>query len=423
MEQLINDTTSCKKDNFLQSFLKNFSLLFVLRAVSILLLAGIAILGGRYLSVEDFGKYNIINNLSNLLVIPIIFGMNTTLLKILPSASPSEKSTILGTVFISNLALTLLFTLVFLGITPICTAYFHLTFFQWIVVILLVILLNITLLAESILKSREKFFALGLAKILNASLIFVLFATAIFVNKNATLDKLLTYLLLGQALGTVLLVMSIGKIRFSFSMAEAKKMYRFNLVNMLSWFLTTFLINLDIYLLPFFVSEYELGIYSAYELTTKNYFNIFFYDILAAVLIPMLISSSFNPKKVYTKIIKILFLIFPVVTIGTMVVVILNLTLYGSQYALDTYYLILTALGIGGYSLYLLLSAVLIMDGYKGALLSFKVLIRSVPIFFGTILLLTYFFGIGGTMLSFFLDQLFLTLLLIHAVKKHLLGK
>lgn len=402
-----------KNSHMLRNFLKNFSIIFLLRGISIFFMSLIGVIGGRTLSVDNFARLNLIINIANLLVIPIIFGVNVSILKILPDTSKEDQPKVLGVIITCNLFLCIT-SIAFYGIlTPFILYFFNISTFHWIIAIVLSVLLNFTLLVEAVLRYEKKVQILGLAKLISSIFIFTLYIVTIALYKAGNVDSFLIYNTLSQGLFFLIMLFQLKIPKPTFSIEIARKIYKYSFLNMLGWLISSFLFNFDIYLLPRLASYYDLGIYSVYQVTLKNFFNIFFHEIFAVVFLPAIVDLAVSKAEIYKRIIKYSPLAFIVVSLGSFVASFMIVKLYGKQYELNWLYISLVSIGIGLYGIYLLINSALIIDGVKGAIISLTVLLKSSPLYIFNIIAFSKLWGITGTMIAFIINQFILILWLI----------
>lgn len=411
----VNYVKNCHKFG---DFLKNFSIIFLLRGVSILFMSVISVIGGRSLSVDNFAKLNLIINMANFLVIPMIFGVNVSILKILPDTPKKDQPRILGIIVTCNLLLSITLMAFYGILTPFALYFFKISTLHWMIAIVFAALLNFSLLVDSVLRYEKKVHILGLAKIISSGFILILYIITIVFYKGGNVDSFLIYNTLGQGLFFLVMLFGFKIPKLAFSLKTVKKIYKYSFLNMSGWLVSSFLFSIDIYLLPRLTSYYDLGIYSVYQVTLKNYFNVFFHDIFAVVFLPAIIDLTNSKSETYKKIIKYSPLIFIVISLGSLVVSLITIKLFGKQYELNWLYVSLVSIGIGLYSIYSLLNSTLIIDGLKGAIISLTALLKSSILYIINIVIFTKFLGIKGTMLAFIINQLLLILLLIIDIKR-----
>jgi len=399
-------------------FIKNLSVLFSFRSIGILFSVIVAIMGARLLNVSELGKYNLVINFSNLLVIPLAFGVNTTLLKILPENPENQRGTILGTVALCNMFLCCLITLIYLILLPYISFSLKLSNATCFFAIGTAIISNFCILAETLLKNQQCFITIGISKLVGALVVFLLYLFSLKYAYLISINNFLFYNIMGQLI--IFLMMSIktktGKLRFTLSFA--KSIYTYSSINMVSWLFTTSLYSIDIYILSYFTSYYEVGIYSVYQVMLRNFFSIFFNDIFAAVFVPTIVALDKTKVNLYKQATKVLPFVFIIISLGTAVLSCVLIYAYGNQYTLNPLYVLLVAIGIGLHGVYLGLNSILIIEGIVGAKISLSVLGKPFILLILITVLFTYYWGIVGTFLAFIVNQVILIFRLFKLLPK-----
>ena len=394
-------------------FIKNFCMLFVFRGFGVLANLVVTILAGRSLSVELMSEYNLVFSLSNLLVIPLVMGVNSSLLKILPETSAEERKDLLGTVVIGNITLCLSCCLIGYLVTPVICRLPNLTPGSWFLAIALAIATNGCILADTILKADERFLRLGVAKIAGSVFLLGSYMLCILGFRNGNLYKYVAFNVIGQLIVLLFSVYKIGAIRMRFRTDIAGKILSTSIMYMLSWFLITALNSADIYIISGMRSKYDSGIFSMYQAGIRNYFSIFYNDIFATVMLPILINRGVDSKRLARTVTRFLPAIFLVLGIGTSVLLLFLLYAYGEKYPVVWIYVGLEAAGIAFQGIYYFFNSLLVTEGHVGAKTSFVILAKPFVFFLATIFVCTKLFGITGTFISFTLNQAVLAFLLV----------
>lgn len=393
------------KENTLVQFIKNFSVLFGCRSIGIVICLFTSILNGRTLTVEEMGQFNLIVSLSNVLVIPIVFGVNTSLLKILPETSVAKRKKMVGTVFTCNMLLCLGLVVVgWLGVPIVCHL-LKITEYSWWLAITFAIVCNGCIVIETFLKTEEKFFCIGIAKVTGSLFLLGAYGVSLFYLHKANFYLFIIFNILSQVVILLITFLKLGHYKVVWDKEVASTIYKISFVYMLSWLLSTSLYHMDLYILSYFTNAYDVGIYSVYQVNIRNYFSIFYHDIFAAVFLPTIINRKVSKQWLYKQVFKWLPLIFLVLGLGTSVVVILLILAYGNQYAIVPIYVFFIAMGISFQGIYFLLNSLLVIDGMEGAKLALDVLAKPYLFLILIIIILTKYFGIIGTFISFMINQ------------------
>ena len=405
--------SSRSKASTLVLFVKNFCLLFAFRGVSVLTNFVVTILAGRSLTVERMGEYNLVFTLSNVLVIPLIMGCNNSLLKVLPESSPKDKKEILGTVFIGNIVLCLVLSVVGYAVTPLVCRIPNLSPNSWYISIALAIATNSCIMIDTILKVDERFIKLGVAKIVGSVFMLVGYLVSIKVFHKISICSFILWNVLGQVVVLLVSLYKLGAVKFVFRKDLVKIIYGVGAFYMLSWLLTTGLNTADICIISALRSEYESGIFNTYQSNIRTYFTVFYNDIFAAVMLPTLINHGTDLKGLVSKVMKFIPLIFLVISGGTAVLLAMLLFAYGEQYPIIWSYILLEAAGIAFQGLYYFFNSLLVLEGETGAKTSFVVLGKSFAVLLVITFVGTKLFGLMGGFVSFTVNQAILAGILI----------
>ena len=413
------------KESLFLIFLKNFFLLFAFRGVGILTTATVNIIAGRNLSVEMWGQFNTIFSLSNFLVIPLIMGVNNSLLKILPESSPEKREEITGTVVIGNIALCLLFSIIGFLLTPAaCMLFRNITPTSWHLAICFAVATNACIVTETFLKINEKFSRLGIARMTGG--IVLLTSTIIFISfsENFSSNIFVMLNIMSQFLIFLISVFRRKRVKIAFHWSAVRAIFKVSAMYMLSWRLGTGLNYADVFIISALRNSYEIGIFNGYQVNVRGYFSAFYYDIFAAVLLPTLINHGGDLKKLVKTVIKFLPVVFAVLSGGTIVVILGLLFAYGSKYPVVWSYILLEAAGIAFQGIYYFFSSLLVTEGQEGARASLEFMGKPFLLLIAIILFFTWNFGLLGTFISFTVNQGILAALMIfHYYRKNRRGE
>jgi O-antigen/teichoic acid export membrane protein len=394
-----------------KNFFRNFGILFGSRSLGILISIYISILNARLLSKSDFGRYGISISLANIILIPLVFGTNTALLKIIPDTEQSKRGTLAGTVSICNMGLCLIVSLVCLAITPLMTSLLNISSLCWYATILLAVLTNWYMVIETFLKSQQDYFLIGCGKVVSSLCLLGMYIYTIETSTAYSLNLFLIFNLIAQTVLILCVFWRVEGYRLKFDRSLAEKVFKIGFIYMLGWLLSTTLYNIDLYILEVIVGRTDSGAagsYQAYQVNIRNYFSIFYYDIFAAVLLPTIFHYKIDKEKIYRRIFQLLPLIGMVLFIGTCAVCYILLAAYGGNYGFNLTYITMVALGIAFQGIFFLVNSLLVLEGMDGAKLSLKVFGIPCPLLVAVIVFLTLKYGIFGTFLSFAINQFIL---------------
>ncbi len=403
MQALVCRTEGNKSTFFV--FVKNLFVLFCFRGIGILSNVLASVFSGRELSVADNGQLGLVISIGNVLVIPLVMGVNTWLLKVLPEQNEAERQETRETVWTVNVLLCLVISILCWISTPIVCRAIHISAKSWFLGIGLSVAMNACIISETFLKSEEKFFHIGIAKTIGGIVLLGATVVSIFLFHYAGLYLFIGFNILSQIM-VFLCMLSPGKpCRIRISRRVLRSVYPPSILYMFSWFLSTSLYYLDFYVLSGMCSGDVVGIYNVYQVNVRNYFSIFYNDIFAAVLLPTILNRGIRREELQKQIKRFLLPAWGALVAGTACVVIILVKAYGQNYSLDFRYVLLVSLGIAFQGIYFFLNSLLVTDGVSGAKLSLKILSVPYVFLFGIIWILTKYFGLMGTFVSFVVNQ------------------
>ena len=168
-------------------FVKNLFVLFCFRGIGILSNVLASIFSGRELSVADNGQLGLVISIGNVLVIPLVMGVNTWLLKVLPEQSEEERQETRETVWTINVLLCLAISLLCWIASPLVCSAIHISAKSWFLGIGLSVATNACIISETFLKSEEKFFHIGIAKTIGGIVLLGATVVSIFLFHYAGL--------------------------------------------------------------------------------------------------------------------------------------------------------------------------------------------------------------------------------------------
>lgn len=398
-------------------------MLFVFRGLGVITNVVVTVLAGRTLSVETMGQFNLIFSLSNILVIPLVMGVNNSLLKILPDAGEKERKEILGTVISGNIVLCLAMSLLGVLVSPLMCKLLHIPAASWYLAICFAIVTNSCILAETVLKANEKFIKLGIARVAGSLFLLGTYLVCVLMFHNISLYKFVIFNILGQLVVFLVSIYKFGRIKLTFRREIAVSVLRVSIMYMFSWLLTTGLNYADVYIVSGMQSPYEVGIFSGYQVNVRNYFSVFFHDIFAAVMLPTLINHGVDKDKLIKIVLKFLPVVFAVLAGGTGVVILLLLFAFGNQYPVIWEYIFIESAGIAFQGIYYFFNSLLVTEGKAGARASLEILAKPFLFLIAIIVVCTKLFGLMGTFVAFTVNQAVLAVVIVLCYRRRFLPK
>ncbi len=408
------------KGSVLLLFIKNLFLLFIFRGLGVLTTVIVTIMAGRALSIEEMGQFNLIFSLSNVIVIPLVMGVNNTLLKILPEAEEEKRQEILGTVIIGNIGLCLIVSVTGILISPVICRILNISYMSWYLAIFLAIITNICIITETVLKTNEKFTQIGIARVIGSVILFGSYMICILAFHTINCHLFVSFNIIGQVTVFFISLYKFEKVKFRFDSKIAGSVFKISVMYMFSWLLIAALNYADVYIISAMRNTYEVGIFSGYQTNVRNYFSVFYNDIFAAVMLPTLINHNADQKRLVKTVLKFLPVIFLIISSGTIVVILGLLFAFGKKYPIIWPYILIEAAGIGFQGIYYFFNSLLITEGKMGAKDSLSLLAKPFVLLITIMFLGTKYLGILGTFLSFTINQAILAALLVSRYYKRI---
>ncbi len=325
-----------------QKFLHNsfWSMGGGLLAFSFLFLANI--LAGRWLGPEEYGKYNFILAIGNILSILLVLDIDTGITYFI-SKYPEKKKRIK---YISSFYFLFIFLCLTIFSLLILSSFFLLNIEGVNLTILLSSLLLGLLIAnkriaEAIIRGSKKFKYQSISKITEGISVLLILVFNIFLLKQSTYKSYLVAILIG---GTILILLYFHYIRkyFSLSLVYLKNIRqifnysRYGIINSLS---TLVFKGLDKIVIITLLGTYQLGIYSAYY-TISILLSARLIQLFVNVFFPS-ITKLVNKKKIYNKINQFLIKLSLPIFIGYIFLMRILFYFFGKDYPLHWNWLII----------------------------------------------------------------------------------
>lgn len=297
----------------------------------------INILAGRLMGPDEYGRYNLLITLSQLLVIPILFGLDTSSV-IAISASKNIKDKNI------NITSTLYFVLFTLSIStilsvvifPSITKNFPIGKTFLLITIIYALLSGLRVILESIIRGLHLFktqFYAKIFEILIITLTFILF----FIIKN---NHNFFYYTISLISGLIFALFFYSKKIFPhisyFSFSVLKKQILLGKIILIGTILGVGFNSVDKIIIAKYLNLTELGIYSAYFTISVN---------LIAQLTQMFINvflpvvSGINNNTFIKKIDRLYLISFVPILISLFGIILLAISLFGNKYGINFGYI------------------------------------------------------------------------------------
>lgn len=413
-------STILKNDNA-KNFLSNLSTVFIFRMLSAVLNVIGLILAARKLGVIALGDISMIQSIAYFLIIPMVLGVHISIIKYLPEGKGDalQEQQIIGSAVLCNGLLTGLFVLIFLKIAETISVIAHISESQWILSVALAVAINFATMSETVLRAKNKFFLLSIAKLIG-TLAFFLIVVFCYFTANS-FNFFIGALIVNFVIFTVIAWAGSGVFKLSFSLKTAKTLYRYGGITMVSISFSTILFSSDLFIVNYFCSKYDVGMYSVYQVNVRNFFNLLFHEVFAIVFLPAI--AQLDKSKVYTRILGMLKWLVPLAIVANAVLCIVLILLYGKDYPLNWTYVAIVSVSTGLHFIYWVFHSVFSVEGKKGAILCLLTLGIPMPLLLLLSVLFTQNLGILGTMIATLLMQLILIGTFVYIIKSRYLNQ
>ncbi len=327
-----------------QRFLKNsfWSMGGGLLAFAFLFLANI--LAGRWLGPEEYGKYNLILALANILTILLVLDSDVGITYFVSRAKESKtrKKEITNSL---GLAFLIYVTVIFFGLAIYkLIDYFYSfshppLFWVW----LLATIIAGKRISEAIIRGLKKFRYQALAKISEGTIVLFLLVVNIIIWKKVVYQSYLIALIVG---GLILLVIYFLKIKKYFQLnllrwSHLKEIFLYSRWGIINSLTTIGFKGFDKLVIAGLLGTYQLGIYSAYYTISI---------LLSARLIQILINVYFpsvneieNKKELVNKVNHFILKLSLPILLGYILIARFLLLLFGQAYPLHWFWLFILA--------------------------------------------------------------------------------
>lgn len=379
-------------------FLRNFSIVFIFKILSLLLTLVVYIQCMRAFGIVVWADVALITSVAGILLIPLTFGLYNGIVKYVPISDEEESRTLMGTAFVGTLAISCGIAILFVIAGPFIEQFFGFSSTYWYWAIAVAMSINLYILSESFLRGQQRFFIIGSYKFYASIALLLATLVALHVLGARTPN---VYLLSLIGYNLLFFFGAMWKSRIwplTISIKAWRMLFSFGAFNMLSWLFSTILFTSDLLILARFGTKYDVGIYSVYQSNLRSLCTILFHDVFAVVFLPMI--AAMDKRQMVRILFRFSPLLFVVLGMGVGVLTTILVMLFGKTIPLEWLYVLLTAAGVAMNLVYLLLTSVFALDGIKATRLVFGALIVPLPFLLGMQVLFVEQWGVIGGMAS-----------------------
>lgn len=379
-------------------FIKNIGTIFFYNRIGAIFTMFVAIWTARILGPVEYGKIGMITYIANLLMHPVILGVNTAMYKFLPDSAASEKDELMSTALFGNIILVIVFSWLYYSAEGLAETYLRIQTPIWNMGIVATIVLNFYILSESFIRGQKQYLSIARARLAGNLFFFAAFVIILYYFRNVNIQGYFYPYCASQLLFVIIAMVKSGLClrTFPLSWPTFKKIYQFGFWNMANSLMIIILFSSDLFLINYFSPGEAVGVYNLYQGFAKGLFSVLFYEVFTVVFLPTI--AHMDKYKLYRMFQRFVPMILPVI-IGTVSCLIgIVVWLSGKEYGFNWIYILLVASGIGFYSVYQINNAIFTMEGNTGAKLSLIPLGIILPISLIIQYFFTKFYKITGTM-------------------------
>ncbi len=353
----------------MRKFLINLSFVSVGMLLSSALIFLVHLVAARFLGVKIYGEFQVIYTIAQFILIPMLFGLNTAVIKYLSIAkTPNEKNKIkkVGTLLFSGVAMiTIIVSFIFEGVW---SRLFGVNLIIFREAIVLAFFAGLYFFTRAILQGMQKMkFLAGLEFFYAVSLIFV-FGMFIFLG-NRNVQSIYIAFIVGYGLFALVVILRNKILTYliwhrKVDWKISKKIIAYAKYAILGSISGILLSNVDKIVLTRVDSFVEVGLYSVY-LTASTVF----FGQLVAIFITVFFaqaSSLDNKQPILRKINKILPSIFFIIVLLSNIVIYIVFMIVGKKYHINFWYSLLFSINAGLLVVYQIKMWLLNSEGVRG---------------------------------------------------------
>jgi O-antigen/teichoic acid export membrane protein len=402
-------------------FMKNIGMVFLFNRLGSLFTMVITIWAARSLGPAEYGNIGIITNISNLLMLLVMLGVNNAMYKYIPGSPERENDQLKAAALTGNFISALCFSGLYFQIGGWVETFFRIPVRIWQIGITATIILNFYILSESFIRGRKLFSTIARVRFIGSLLFFLIFLMGVYYFQNFNIHSYFYAFFISQLFFVVIAMAKSGFRSFSLSWRVFHKIYQYGFWNMANSLIIIILYSSDLFFINFFFPGREVGIYNVYQGFAKGLFSVLFYEVFAVVFLPTI--AHMDKSRLYQLFRRIVPVAFPLIIalVSCFIAVVVWLT--GKEYGLNWGYILLSAAGIAFYSIFHVYNAIFTMEGNRGAKLCLIPLGIILPLSLISQYYFTRYFGITGTMVAVLLTNMLLAVFFDILMKRNLTGK
>jgi len=324
----------------------------------------VTILVARTWGPSYYGKVALVMSIGSLLYFLFAMGLPNAMYRQLPRSPERRHNQLIWTTLVANSINALCLASLLVAIYSWVAAPISIPKESWYLGILLALANNYGAITEAFLRGKKLFHKIGVFKVVGT--VATVGLTLFLLEQNLDHYPFLIYsFMLGLFVSALVTVRHLKVEATGFSSRIAKAFYSYGFFLAFGQLLTALIFEGDIILLNHFLSHEELGKYAAYMGLVKQLFFVFFIEIFCVVFLPSIANADRAKAVSVIKRFRVV-IFFGVALLAAMALVVV-ISLFGSQYELNWLNVLITAMGIGFFTLFQLFNNLLAMDSKRGA--------------------------------------------------------
>jgi O-antigen/teichoic acid export membrane protein len=278
-----------KMSEKMRSFLGNLSWSFFGGITAGVLFFISTVIAGRFLGPEEFGKYNIVIMISQLLLIPMLLGMDITSTRFISRITDKKKQSKYISTALSVVGISIFITGgVFLLLHNTIIHYAHLDNDMMPIIIVVSVIMASKMLFDGYMRGLRLFEYQAIVRMIEAVVVFFVLIISLFLMQEYKYNIYVISIIIGAGLVSILYFVRIKQyINIKFDINILKQLFGYGKFVIIGSIFGVVLMLGDKFLINTYLGSEELGIYMAYYTVsislvmqlTAIIINVFFPDI------------------------------------------------------------------------------------------------------------------------------------------------
>lgn len=299
---------------------------------------------GNILSPEEYGKFNVVQSMSLFIYIPMLLGLNTSLVKYLSEKSDSDRMAIISTTYVLVFTFTVISVAIYIISFNVVVRYLSLSRELFLLSVLFAACFVFYTITTYTLMGLLKLKLLSVYQLLYSLLILAILLLILFTFhiNDYTLMVYPIILAYGITGSLIFLKYILPFTCFIFHKGYAIILLRYGFYALVGQTTYSIYTNIDKILIYKFLSGADLGLYAAYAFSSIS-IGLILINIINIVLFPN-VSRSSNKKMIYDRVNSLLPLLMVISFLFIFSVESLLLKFFWARYAFDLTLIILFAM-------------------------------------------------------------------------------